>query len=50
VLIHQYEGVSIGEVWQIVEKDLMPLQQTIKAILPPLRELEKQIAGEGKEE
>lgn len=50
VLIHQYEGVSIGEVWEIVEKDLMPLQLAIKAILPPLHELEKQIAGEGEEE
>jgi uncharacterized protein with HEPN domain len=50
VLIHQYEGVSIGEVWQIIEKDLGPLQQAIEAILPPLYELEKQIAGEEKEE
>lgn len=46
VLIHQYEGVSIAEVWQIVEKNLEPLRQAIMAILPPLDELEKEIAGE----
>lgn len=46
VLIHQYEGVSIAEVWQIVERNLEPLRQAILAILPPLDELEKEIAGE----
>ena len=46
VLIHQYEGVSIAEVWQIVEKNLEPLRKVIMAILPPLDELEKEIAGE----
>jgi uncharacterized protein with HEPN domain len=45
-LIHQYEGVSIPEIWQIVEKDLEPLRQVITAILPRLDELEKEIAGE----
>jgi len=48
VLIHQYEGVSISEVWQIVERDIESLRQTIKAILPPLDELEKEITGEDK--
>jgi uncharacterized protein with HEPN domain len=46
VLIHQYEGVSVSEVWQIVEKHLEPLRKAIAAILPPLDELEKEIAGE----
>jgi len=46
VLIHQYEGVNNTEVWQIVEKDLGPLRQAITTILPPLDELEKEIAGE----
>jgi uncharacterized protein with HEPN domain len=46
ILIHQYEGVSVAEIWQIVERDLEPLQEAIIAILPPLDELEKQIAGE----
>jgi uncharacterized protein with HEPN domain len=39
-------GLSISEIWQIVEKDLKPLRQAITAILPPLDELEKEIAGE----
>ncbi|MDF1592370.1 MAG: DUF86 domain-containing protein [Desulfobacterales bacterium] len=45
VLIHQYEGVNAAEVWQIVEKNLDPLRRAIVAILPPLNELEKEIAG-----
>ena len=44
VLIHQYEGVSVAEVWQIVAKDIKPIRQAIKTILPPLEELERQIA------
>jgi uncharacterized protein with HEPN domain len=46
VLIHQYEGVSIVEIWRIVEKNLEPLRQAIKRILPPMEELERQIAGD----
>jgi uncharacterized protein with HEPN domain len=46
VLIHQYEGVSIGEIWRIVEKNLEPLRQAIKEILPPMEELERQIADD----
>ncbi|MBU0988050.1 MAG: DUF86 domain-containing protein, partial [Proteobacteria bacterium] len=38
ILIHQYEGVSIAEVWQIVETHLEPLRQAIASILPPLDE------------
>jgi uncharacterized protein with HEPN domain len=46
VLIHQYEGVNLEEVWRIVEKDLPVLQQNIAAILPPLSHLETEIGGE----
>ena len=46
VLIHQYEGVSVAEIWRIIERDLETLQKAIKAILPPLDELEKEISGE----
>lgn len=46
VLIHQYEGVSLAEVWQIVEKNLEPLRRAITAILPPLDELEREISGD----
>ncbi|MDD3580509.1 MAG: DUF86 domain-containing protein [Desulfobacca sp.] len=48
VLIHQYEGISIQEIWQMVERDLKPVRQAIAAILPPLEELERQIAGDDK--
>lgn len=43
VLIHQYEGVSLDEVWKIVEKDLPTLRATIKSVLPPLDELEARL-------
>ena len=46
VLIHQYEGVSVAEIWRVIEKNLEPLLLAIKVILPPLEELEKQIAGD----
>ena len=46
VLIHQYEGVSLPEVWRVVETELPGLKKAIAAILPPLDQLEKEIAGE----
>jgi len=46
VLIHQYEGVNVEEVWRIVEKELPTLRQTIAAVLPPLDQLERELAGE----
>jgi uncharacterized protein with HEPN domain len=46
VLIHQYEGVSVAEIWQIIERDLKTLREAIIKILPPLEELERQIAGD----
>lgn len=44
ILIHQYEGVSIPAVWRIIEKDLSTIRNTIARILPPLDQLERQIA------
>lgn len=46
MLIHQYEGVNLEEVWRIIEKDLPGLRLTIAAVLPPLDELEREICGE----
>jgi uncharacterized protein with HEPN domain len=46
VLMHQYEGVNLEEVWRIIEKDLPGLRHTISALLPPLDELEREISGE----
>jgi len=44
ILIYHYEGVSIRQVWLTVETELAPLRRAISEILPPLEELERQIA------
>jgi len=46
VLIHQYEGVSIVDVWQFIERDLPGLKKSISGVLPPLEQLEKELAGD----
>ena len=46
VLIHQYEGVEPARVWAIVERDLPNLREAIAALLPPLDQLERELAGE----
>ncbi len=46
VLIHQYEGVDVARVWTIVENDLPGLKRAIAALLPPLDQLERELAGE----
>ena len=33
VLIHQYEGVDVEQLWERVEKDLPPLAKSLKALL-----------------
>jgi uncharacterized protein with HEPN domain len=46
VLIHQYEGVDLEKVWAIVEHELPRLKKAISALLPPLEQLERELAGE----
>ncbi|MFH1110551.1 MAG: DUF86 domain-containing protein [Planctomycetota bacterium] len=46
VLIHQYEGVSLPEVWEVVEKHLPPVRAAFVTLLPPLDQLEREIAGD----
>jgi uncharacterized protein with HEPN domain len=46
VLIHQYEGVDLERVWVVVEQDLPGLKRAISALLPPLEQLERELAGE----
>ena len=46
VLIHQYEGVEPERVWAIVERELPSLREAIAALLPPLDQLERELAGE----
>ena len=46
VLIHQYEGVSLQRVWQVIESDLPTVKTSIASLLPPLDQLEREINGE----
>lgn len=46
VLIHQYQGVDIPKVWGIVKNDLPGLRRAIEELLPPLEQLERELAGE----
>jgi uncharacterized protein with HEPN domain len=46
VLIHQYEGVDPERVWSIVEADLPRLKKAISGLLPPLEQLERELAGD----
>lgn len=46
VLIHQYEGVDLERVWAIVEEGLPDLKRAIVDLLPPLDQLERELAGE----
>lgn len=46
VLIHQYEGVDLERVWAILENDLPRLKRAIAELLPPLDQLERELAGE----
>lgn len=50
ILIHQYEGVDLEKLWQIVEKELPPLKSALSAFLPPLSQLEAELAGEPPQE
>lgn len=44
VLIHAYEGVDLERVWRIVRHDLPVVKEAIEKILPPLEDLEKELA------
>jgi len=46
VLIHRYESVDLLEVWRVVEEQVPALIATIGAALPPLEQLERELAGE----
>jgi uncharacterized protein with HEPN domain len=47
VLIHAYEGVDLQRVWSIATRDLPIVKSTIAAILPPLDQLERELAEGG---
>lgn len=46
VLIHEYEEVDVERVWRVVEADLPSLRGAMAALVPPLDQLESDIAGE----
>ena len=46
VLIHQYEGVDLERVWAIVQNQLPKLKEAIASLLPPLEQLERELAGD----
>ena len=50
VLIHAYEGIDLRPVWHILRQDLPKVKDAIAKILPPLEELEKELAGRETEE
>jgi uncharacterized protein with HEPN domain len=50
VLIHGYEGVDVGRVWSTATRDLPAVRSAIAAFLPPLEQLERELAGEGADE
>jgi uncharacterized protein with HEPN domain len=46
VLIHAYEGVDLKRVWTVATTDLPPVKEALQGLLPPLDELEKELAGD----
>jgi uncharacterized protein with HEPN domain len=44
VLIHAYEGIDLKRVWWIVRHDLPVVKGAVENLLPPLEELEKELA------
>ncbi len=50
VLIHAYEGVDLERVWRIAQDDLPKVGDAIAKILPPLEDLEKELAESEKDE
>ena len=46
VLIHGYEGVGLRRVWLAATEDLPAVAPVLRRILPPLDQLERELAGE----
>jgi uncharacterized protein with HEPN domain len=49
VLIHAYEGVDLQRVWKIAKEDLPQVKAAISKILPPLEQLERELAEDNAE-
>jgi len=48
-MIHDYAGVDLHEVWRVIRAEMAQVKAGILAILPPLDQLEAELAGEGEE-
>ena len=46
ILIPAYDRFDLQEAWRIIEQELPPLQEAIRALLPPLDQLERELSGE----
>ena len=46
VLIHDYLEVNRQQVWRVIEKELPSVKASIAGLLPPLDQLEAELAGE----
>ena len=49
VLVHQYDVIDTERVWSIIENDLLDLMKALDDLLPPLDQLERELAGETEE-
>ncbi len=46
VLTHDYLSVDLNQVWRVIETELPPVKAALINILPPLDQLEAELAGE----
>lgn len=46
VLIHDYAGVDLNEVWRVIENELPRVKEAVVGVLPPLDQLEAELAGD----
>jgi len=46
VLTHDYEDIDLNEVWRVIEVDLPRARTGIAALVPPLAQLEAELAGD----
>jgi len=46
VLIHGYEGVDLAGVWSAASRDLPAVEQSLSQFLPPMAQLERELADE----
>ena len=46
VLTHDYVNVDLMQVWGVIERELPPVKNAIADLLPPLDQLEAELAGE----